>query len=234
MCKRTQFAVVAAFSLMTAFAAHATPISVVSTLFDYDRDALTVGPLATDPTGQAVQNGDFIIFAIGADQTTGNGVDDWTKGIFDFRSDANYLQLSSVLAQPHGKVFSAILNMVLTPFSLFTNDMFSLENGPFLGDPEIGQQLTSNPLLGNQISKIVTINLRDYYSQQQLENYLSFGTGDYANDGRILLTYADDAIMSAASLTITANIPEPSSFLMVLLPLAMLLNVMRTRAKLGA
>jgi len=54
------------------------------------------------------------------------------------------------------------------------------------------------------------------YSQQQLENYLSFGSGNYANDNRTFLTYVDDAIMFEASLTIIADIPEPSSLLMAL------------------
>ena len=72
------------------------------------------------------------------------------------------------------------------------------------------------------------------YSHQQLENYLSFGSGNYANDGRILLTYVDDALMFEASLTIAADIPAPSFFLMVLLPLAKLLNGSRTREKFGA
>ena len=88
---------------MTAFTAHATLISVLSTLFDYDLDPLTVGAEATDPNGQSVGNRGLLITAVGSDGTIGNGVDDETY---------------------------VILKMVLTPFSLFENNMFNRREWP--------------------------------------------------------------------------------------------------------
>jgi hypothetical protein len=221
--KDSMFKAAVTFALMTAgFAATAAPVSVVSTLFDWDGDALTVGPQSVDPIGNPVANGDFTITRSGVDVPVGNGVDEWTRGVFDFRADASYLAFSNLLAGPHGKIFGATLQLVLTPFSLFANDQFNLENGTFLGDPQIGDQLSNNPLLSNGVSKLVTLNLLDFYSQQQLSNFLSFGVGDFANDGRIVLTYGDDAIVSGATLRLVADVPEPGTLLLALASLGLL------------
>jgi len=221
-----------AASILFAFPAVANPITVQSVLFDSDGNVLTVAPPAPTPAnGDPLQDGNFTIFRISTadDLTVGNGVDDRTNGIFDFRSDPDYAAFSSLLAQPHGKITAAILSFVLTPFSLFTNDQFNLENGPFVGEPEIGNQLTDNPLLANQISKLVTINLLNYFSETQLENYLSNGSGDFANDGRILFTYSDDAIVTGAALRLTANIPEPGTLALLSLGLLASLTIQRRK-----
>ncbi|MBE7527384.1 MAG: PEP-CTERM sorting domain-containing protein [Burkholderiales bacterium] len=95
----------------------------------------------------------------------------------------------------------------------YKNDQFNLENMPFVGEPQIGDQLELN------VTKQVTLNLLDFYSRQQLANFLSFGTGDFSGDGRILLTYADDAIVSGAALRLIAKIPEPATLSLLLLGL---------------
>lgn len=202
--------------LSISLTASAAPVTVQSVLFDWDRNALTVGPQTVDIAGNPVVNGDFTILQSGVDVPVGNGVDEWTRGLFDFRSDQNYSAFSNLLTVPHGKIFAATLRLILTPQDpLFVNDQFNLENGPFFGEPLIGNQLLNNPYLSNGISKEVVINLLDFYSQQQLANFLSGGTGDFINDGRILLTYADDSIVSGAALTLTANVPEPTSFILL-------------------
>lgn len=212
--------------------AFAAPISVQSLLFDHDHNALTAGAPTQDTSGDPntyVQNGDFNIFRItgSADTTIGNGVDDRTKGVFDFRGDGNYSAFSNLLTLPHGKIIAATLSLYLQPLSLFANDQINLENGTFVGSPDIGNQLTNNPTLSSDGVKLVTLNLLDYYSQTQLANYLSFGVGDFVNDGRIVMTYSDDAMVSGASLRLTATIPEPAT--MTLLTLGLLPGLLLRR-----
>lgn len=214
--------------LSISLSASAAPITVQSVLFDWDRDVLTVGPPAIDNSGNPVVNGDFTILRSGADLPVGNGIDEWTRGLFDFRGDSNYAAFSNLLTIPHGKIFGATLRMILSPRDpLFINDQINLENGPFVGEPLIGNQLANNPYLANGESKEVVINLLDFYSQQQLSNFLSGGIGDFVNDGRILLTYADDSIVSGASLTLTANVPEPTTFVLLGAGLAALWSTRR-------
>ncbi|MGZ8289604.1 MAG: PEP-CTERM sorting domain-containing protein [Telluria sp.] len=214
--------------LSISVSASAAPITVQSVLFDWDQNVLTIGPQTIDNSGNTVTNGDFTIQGSGADIPVGNGIDEWTKGLFDFRSDSNYAAFSNLLALPHGKIFGATLRLILAPQDpLFTNDQFNLENGPFVGEPMVGDQLTNNPYLANGRSKEIVIDLLDFYSQQQLANFLSGGTGDFVNDGRILLTYADDSIVSGASLTLTANVPEPTSFFLLGAGLAALWSTRR-------
>lgn len=216
MVRLFAIALIAGASLL-APPAMAFPVTVQSVLFDYDGNVLTVGPAATDPLGNPVSNGDFtIIQAPGAvDLAVGNGIDDWTRGTFDFRGDPNYAEFIT-----RGMISAATLSLVLTPpDGLSLNDQFNLENGPFTGDPEIGNQLIDNPLLENGISKIVTLDLLDYFTSEQLMNFLSGGVGDFVGDGRIVLTYGDDTIVSGAMMQLTA-IPEPSTLALVGLALA--------------
>ncbi|MDT8383070.1 MAG: PEP-CTERM sorting domain-containing protein [Gammaproteobacteria bacterium] len=238
-------------SFVLALPAFSSPITVQSVLFDCDGDVLTVGPLygtsgncsspmqngTADGSGSLV-NGDFTILEFETDPSDpiGDGIDEWTRGIFDFRSDAAYSDFSNLLAEPHGKIFAATLSLVLTPRDfLFTTDQFNLENSTFIGSPQISDLFNdpANPLLSNNISKIVTLDLLNFYSQQQLENYLSGGIGDFVNDGRILLTYGDDAIVSGAALRITANIPEPGTLALFSLGLLSVFAVRRRKLKNG-
>lgn len=204
--------------------AFAAPISVQSLLFDHDGDVLTAGAPTQDTSGDpnaSVQNGDFTLYRIAgsADTIIGNGVDDRSKGIFDFRGDGNYSAFSNLLTLPHGKIIAATLSLYLQPLSLFANDQINLENGSFVGSPDIGDQLNNNPALSRDGVKLVTLNLLDYYSQTQLSNYLSGGVGDFVNDGRIVLTYSDDAMVTGAALRLTATIPEPATLALLALGL---------------
>ena len=202
-------------ALFLALPAAAVPITVQSVLFDADHDVMTAAPpVPQQPDGAPLQDGDFMIFRVddAADPTVGNGIDDRTRAVFDFRNHSSYSAFSDVLAQVHGKIFGATLQLVLTAKNpYYFNDMISVENMAFVGVPQIGDQLEMD------VTKIVSINLLDLFSQEQLENFLSFGSGDYANDGRIVLVYGDDAILSGAALTLTANdIPVPGTLALLL------------------
>ncbi|MCX8116153.1 MAG: PEP-CTERM sorting domain-containing protein, partial [Burkholderiaceae bacterium] len=163
-----------------------------------------------------------------ADLVVGNGIDEQTRGTFDFRADDNYSAFVDLVTQPGAKITAAVLSLVLIagdwldPF--FRNDQISLENGPFVGDPQIGQQLDENPFLEGGMAKLVTLNLLDFYSQEQLRNFLSGGVGDFFSDGRIVLTYGDDAFVTGANLRLTSFISEPST--LALLPLGLMAGVM--------
>ena len=199
------------------------PVTVQSVLFDHDGDVLTVGPAAIDPSGNPVQNGSFLIYRDpdAADLPVGNGIDDRTSAVFDFRSDGLYPSFVAALTSG-AHLSTARLQLVLTVADpLYLNDQFSLENGIYLGEPEVGEQLINNPPLDNGVSRLVTIDLLKYYTGEQLYNFLSLGSGDFFNDGRIVLRYGDDAIVSGAALTLTA-VPEPGSLALVGLGMALL------------
>jgi hypothetical protein len=224
-------AVAAALALPVGLAAAAVagiPVSVQSVLLDADHNVLTVDPPTVDLNGNPVQNGDFLIFRIptAEDIPVGNGIDDRTRGIFDFRSDQNYASFVDALTSPGAILTNARLQLVLTPRdSLFINDQISLENGPFRGDPAIGNQIldAANPFLSNGVSKIVTLDLKQYYTNEQLFNFLSNGSGQFMDDGRIILQYGDDAIVSGAALLLTAfPVPEPGTALLAAIGLAAL------------
>ena len=219
---------------LAAIPSWAIPISVQSTLFDFDNDVLTVGPAAQSPTGDPVTNGSFIIYRLAdaVDLPVGNGIDDRTNGLFDFRSDPNYAAFFGQLQQVHGKLNNALLSLVLTPMHPnYLNDQINLENGPFLGDPEIGSQLENNPLLPNEMSKQVTLNLLNYYTTEQISNYLSGGVGDFLTDGRILLTYSDDATVSGMNLLLTSDVPEPGTWALMLAALLAMVATGKQRAR---
>jgi PEP-CTERM motif len=214
-------------ALSLAFPAASASVVVQSTLLDFDNDASTVGPPLVDAAGNPVQNGDFLIFRIqeASDVPVGNGVDERTRGLFDFRGDSNYSAFSSLLAQPHGKVMSAVLSLVLTPNSVvFGNDTIGLENGPFLSNLRMDQIRPFNPDdEDSYVTNVYTIDLLDFYSQQQLTNFLSGGTEGslpgLAQDGRIIFQYSDDAFVSGASLRLIADVPEPGTLALLSLGL---------------
>jgi len=209
------------FLLFMVSQASSAPITVQSVLFDCDGDVLTVGGMfgssgncsspaqsGTSDGSGFITNGDFTILEFETDPSDpiGDGIDEWTRGLFDFQADTSYSDFISLLAEPHGKIFNATLSLVLTPMdNLFLTDQFNLENNAFVGSPQIYDLFNNslNPLLDNGISKIIELDLLDFYSQQQLENYLG--------DGRYLMTYGDDAMISGAMIRLTANIPEPGT-----------------------
>lgn len=218
------------WSLSTS--ALANPVTIQSVLFDHDGDVLTVGPAAIDSTGNPVQNGSFLIYRDldAVDLPVGNGVDDRTSGLFDFRGDNLYAPFVAALTSG-AHISAARLQLVLTVADpLYTNDQFSLENGTYLGEPEVGDQLSANAYLANGVSKLVTIDLLKYYTGEQLYNFLSLGSGDFFNDGRIVLRYGDDATVSGAALTLTA-VPEPGSLALVGLGAALLPWIGRRRGR---
>jgi hypothetical protein len=156
------------------------------------------------------------------DTTLDNGIDEWTRGTFDFRGNAAYSAFHDLLGLPHGKILAATLTLALKPEdNLFTTDQINLDNGPFVGpaDPvtgisPIGQLILgalSNPSDALDITKVITIDLLDFYSQQQLE--------ESVDDGVIVFTYGDDAIVSGAQLQLTAYIPEPGTLALLSLSL---------------
>jgi len=140
----------------------------------------------------------------------GDGIDEMTKGLFDLQTDVPaFTFFKNMLALPQGKIVVAELQLVLTPKdALISTDTIELGSLGFIGSPNPIQDL----VVGD-ITKIVTIDLLDYYTPIQLENTF-FQGAPTGNEGRILLRYSDDAIVSGAKLKMTAFVPEPGTLLL--------------------
>lgn len=156
------------------------------------------------------QNGDFLIHANALAPWTGDGTDEATTWAFDFAQDANY----GAFTGTGTPITSAVLTITLTQFYpegpvtdlVRPMDLFPSINMPhFLHAGETGS---------------ISFELLDYYSAADVENFMTSRAGLFP------MIYADDAIVSSASLVIT-KVPSPGTI--GLLGLGGLLIVRRRR-----
>ncbi len=96
MLKKFLLPIIAIPGLIFASPVISAPITVQSVLWDADEDMKTILPSSSiNTTGDYIQNGDFTIIPVPSTATTvGDGIDEWTSGVFDFRSHPNYLAFS--------------------------------------------------------------------------------------------------------------------------------------------
>lgn len=168
------------------------------------------------PSDQSLQNGDFLIGANPAAPFTGDGADEPTTWTFEFTALPQFNMLMSELGAPDGALTSAVLSITITTFFspgppadiVRPMDLFPSIGIPLaLGDP--------NPQTGT-----FAFDLLDSYSRSDLVNFLA------AHGGAFPMIYADDAIVSAASLTLSS---VPSTGSCVLLAAAGIAGLARRR-----
>lgn len=140
------------------------------------------------------QNGDFLIHANPQAPWTGDGVDEATTWTFDFAQDAGY----GAFTGAGSPITSAVLTITLTQFYpegpvtdlVRPMDLFPNINMPhFLHAGETGS---------------ISFELLDYYSASDVEGFMT------SRSGLFPMIYADDAIVSSASLVIT-KVPSPGT-----------------------
>lgn len=147
---------------------------------------------ATPPIVAGPQvNGSFTITPAPPASNSGDGVDDTTRWILDFKGDPGWATF------PAGKPLqSAVLTLTLTPgHPLVSNDTVAIQGLPGISDPAI-QGLPVG------IANTVQIDLTDYYSSSQINGILTGG-----GFGEIPLVYQDDTIVSFAQLDLFVQGP---------------------------
>ncbi len=125
----------------------------------------------------------------------GNGIDDRTSWMFDFRNDPDYPQAATLT----GELTSALLTLELTPKNnLISTDYFRLDGLDLKFD-----LFTNLPL---DVPCIFQLELIGIYTSAEIMSVYN------NNFGMITAEYADDAYISYASLNLVpAPVPEPAT-----------------------
>jgi len=211
--------------LMTAGGAFAVPLSftVSSTLSgNSSLPVTTVDPSNNRTYVNSLVNGDFtVINQVGS--KLGDGSDERTIGIFDFTSDPNW----GLFSDPSLSLTVATLTLTLTSENLgFLSEGFQIASA-FDADGEVETTGTSLPEIflfatnklgpalpfpGVPVTEhTVTIELLDFWGGGDLFTRLYGGTA-----GELNLQFEDDAILSNATLELTAiQQPEPATLLLL-------------------
>ncbi|MFT5726116.1 MAG: hypothetical protein ACI8PB_000234 [Desulforhopalus sp.] len=172
-------------------------LSTANNLFATMISATALGnstPVATT-TADTLLNNDFTITgSVGT--SVGDGINEYTTWTFDFTSDTNYYDdfASETLT-------SAWLELYLTP----TDPYISTDSVSITGLTGITAGIQSLPVgsLG-----YINIDLMNFYSPGNI-------MGSLSALGGIGMLYEDDAILSQATLTLTAApVPEPATLLL--------------------
>lgn len=169
--------------------------------------------------GSSLQNGDFNLTANPGNPvntTLGDGFDEFTRWVFDFNSDSNTTAFNNAVTGG-SEITSALLTMTMNTRGVST-DSFSGAGGG-IGMPTLVNSGIVNSF-GNQ--QTFTIDLMDYgYTTSGIFGELSGSSAANGNVpaaglNEILFTYQDDALISSATLQLTADVqavPEPTTIL---------------------
>jgi hypothetical protein len=161
-----------------------TPVSVASEVSGSTEPEQVEGATMDD----SVTNGDFTIFLAGGDDTTlGNGKDEVTVWDFDFTGDPQFDSFPT-----SGNLQSALLSLTLTPKSARVDSDVIRISGLANITPPAYAGLTENE------TTTVEVDLLDHYTSEEILGALQEG------DGQISMASQDDAIVSAAELTLVA------------------------------
>lgn len=157
--------------------------------------------------GGTLWNGDFFI-QDGAGTTNtgaGDGIDESTSWLFDFRTDSDFGSFATAAAP----LATAFLTLELTSKdSLDVTDFFRLGGlTPFGGCGTCSPVDMSLFDLPTGATQIMQIQLLDYYTSNDLLTVFD------NNFGMVSAQYGDDAIVSYASLHL-ARVPEPFTILL--------------------
>lgn len=184
---------------------------------------------ATVPVNQDLINGDFLILAnpgAGAGHVTGDGVDETTRWSFDFSAHPNY---AAFIAD--GSLVGARLTLTLNT-AFFINGVGPNTDIVFPSDANgsvfPGWVLPTfiNGVFGTYSSGTISASLITVgMAPGELFNFLS------SRNGLFPMVYGDDAIVTEARLTlVSAPVPEPQQFLLMLAGLGAVGGWMRRRS----
>jgi hypothetical protein len=183
----------------------ATPVRALTLLSSAEGG--TSPARATTPA--VVTNGDFSIFRIGSDgSTVGDGVDEHTFWVHDFRDDPDLAFFSG-----DTPLLSATLRLTLTPMASPVADRAAI-----FGLREFRSPLFDAIPVG--ATRTVELDLRAIYGDSQILSVLIGSTAvpdpriPQSGPGQLTAGYANDAIVSFAQLEITA-VPEPGTAALV-------------------
>ena len=165
--------------------------------------------------GSSLQNGDFTMTANPGNPVNtrlGDGVDEFTRWVFDFNSDSNSTAFNNAVAGGN-EITSALLTMTINANGVSTDSFFG--GGGSVGMPT----LVNNGIVNSFGQQTFTIDLMDYgYTTSGIFGELSGsraanGNVPAAGLNEILFTYQDDVLVSSATLQLTADVqavPEPT------------------------
>lgn len=168
--------------------------------------------------GSSLQNGDFTMTANPGNPvntTLGDGFDEFTRWVFDFNSDSNIGAFNNAVAGGN-QITSALLTMTLDANGVSTDSFFG--GGGGVGMPT----LVSNGIVNSFGQQTFTIDLMDYgYTTSGIFGELNGTRAANGNDpaagiNEIFFGYQDDALISSATLQLTADVqevPEPTTIL---------------------
>jgi CARDB protein len=150
----------------------------------------------TPPTGtypNAITNGDFTITGNPGAVAVGEGVDEETRWIFNFNPDPAFAFFT-----PSQGLSSAMLTLTLTPRdTLITTDAVRIDSPGFANITGPIQALPVNVTSTIQIDLLA----QPTYSAVAILAALASGSG------KISMVYADDSIVTSATLELTQNTP---------------------------
>lgn len=204
---RQPAAALAAAALLATASAHAVVISATAT-------AGSALPATVDVT-QTLQNGDFLIHAnpaAGPGHVTGDGIDEATSWAFDFTGDPGYA------------AFIASGGLVGARLSL-TMSVLQFPGGVGPGTDLVRPSDASGDIFPAWILPTFLTGTTGTYSSGSItESLVTVGMDPAAlfgwlsnHNGLFPMLYADDAVLSQATLTlVSAPVPEPATGVLLL------------------
>lgn len=162
-------------------------------------------PATSADQSAVIQNGDFQIFRTNplpvgnSGFLMGDGINEFTRWTLDFTQDPNFALFD--LSFP---ITSADLFLKLIPKDPeFITDFVRINSQPFINIASAVPAFT----IGTPID--IHVNLLLFYSSDIIRNLLMTGAG------LISMRYEDDAILTQAKLTLSNDIPEPGTYLLL-------------------
>lgn len=171
----------------------------------------------------SLQNGDFTSTANPGNPTTttlGDGLDENTWWIFDYSNDQNLGAFRNAVTGGN-EITSALLTLTLQRNGGFNDTFYGAQKGIAMSTLQNSGVITSS----NANPQTFTIDLFDYgFTSAGIFGELDASTASNRNvaiapdagQNQILFAYQDDALISGASLVLTADVqevPEPTALL---------------------
>jgi hypothetical protein len=152
--------------------------------------------------GESVVNGDFVILRnrIDPNRETGDGSDEETSWTFYFGEDPNYNEFKN---SSSSRPLTALLTLTLTPTAGVDSDVVLIESLSAMPAPEI-------QTLPVDVTSTITIDLlEDRPAPPPYTSTAILGVLFSGIEGRIVMRYNDDAIISWAKLELTLEDQVP-------------------------